>query len=78
MNARRDLSTSIPHDALVPVTESLLLRPIDAAKLLAISPRKLWEMTTTKEVPSVRIGRSIRYVREELKAWVANRQTRRS
>lgn len=77
MNARRDLSTSLPHAALAPVTESLLLRPIEAAKLLAISPRKLWEMTTTKEVPSVRIGRSIRYVREELKAWVANRQTRR-
>lgn len=58
--------------------EPLLLRPPDAAKLLAISPRKLWELTNTREVPSVRIGRCLRYPKEELKLWVTEQRARRS
>ena len=68
------VKTSAPSQAAEPI----LLRPIDAARLLAISPRKLWELTNTSEVPSVRIGRCLRYPREELRAWVAGRQGRRS
>lgn len=60
------------------IDEPMLLRPREAAKLLAISPRKLWELTNTKEVPVVRIGRSLRYPREALRGWVASRQGRRS
>jgi hypothetical protein len=40
--------------------EPLLLRPAEAARLLAISPRKLWELTNAREVPSNRIGRALR------------------
>lgn len=58
--------------------EPMLLRPSEAARMLAISPRKLWELTNTNEVPSVRIGRCLRYPREELSAWVAGRLGRRS
>ncbi|MEO6708566.1 MAG: helix-turn-helix domain-containing protein [Planctomycetota bacterium] len=58
--------------------EPLLLRPGEAAKLLAISPRKLWELTNMGEVPVIRIGRSLRYPREALRAWVSNRQGGRS
>lgn len=57
-----------------PPQDSLLLRPSDAAKLLAISPRKLWELTNTGEVPVVRIGRCLRYPREELRLWISKRQ----
>lgn len=67
-------SSNTPHAA----SEPLLLRPPDAAKLLAISPRKLWELTNTREVPSVRIGRCLRYPKDELKLWVAEQQARRS
>jgi excisionase family DNA binding protein len=40
----------------------LLLTPRETAELLSISPRKLWALTNSGEIPSVRIGgRSVRY-----------------
>ena len=42
----------------------------------AISPRKLWELTNMREVPPIRIGRCLRYPREGLVDWVANRRGR--
>jgi len=48
----------------------MLLRPTEAARALAISPRKLWELTNTGEVPSVRIGRALRYRPESLSEWL--------
>lgn len=68
-NGTRNASTE-------PATEPLLLRPSEAARLLAISPRKLWELTNMREVPSIRIGRCLRYPREGLVDWVANRRGR--
>ena len=53
------------------MAESLLLKPTDAAKALAISPRKLWELTNRKLVPHVRIGRSVRYDLADLRTWIA-------
>lgn len=61
-----------------PVSEPFLLRPAEAARFLAISPRKLWELTNTREVPAIRIGRSLRYPTEELRTWVAERRGLRS
>ncbi|MBK8178019.1 MAG: helix-turn-helix domain-containing protein [Planctomycetes bacterium] len=58
--------------------EPLLLRPAEAARFLAISPRKLWELTNCREVPAIRIGRSLRYPTEELRNWVAARRGSRS
>ena len=48
----------------------LLLRPAEAAEALAISPRKLWELTDRREIPSVRIGRSVRYDPGDLRRWI--------
>ena len=59
-------------------SEPLLLRPAEAARFLAISPRKLWELTNCREVPAIRIGRALRYPTEDLRAWVAARRTGRS
>lgn len=56
---------------LAPRPEPLLLRPAEAARFLAISPRKLWELTNCREVPAIRIGRALRYPTEDLRAWVA-------
>lgn len=53
------------------MTEPLLLTPAEAAKLLAISPRKLWTMTDLGEVPCVRLGHSVRYLRDDLQAVIA-------
>ena len=42
----------------------------DAAAVLAISPRKLWQLTKDSMIPCVRIGRSVRYDPRDLAAYV--------
>ena len=69
-------TTDIRSRPLGSCPEPLLLRPAEAARFLAISPRKLWELTNCREVPAIRIGRSLRYPMEELRVWVAERRIR--
>ena len=71
-------STQLDGRPLDPRAEPLLLRPAEAARFLAISPRKLWELTNCREVPAIRIGRALRYPTEDLRAWVAARRAGRS
>lgn len=40
---------------------ALLLTPQQTAEALSISPRKLWGMTASGEIPHVRLGRCVRY-----------------
>ena len=37
---------------------------------LAISPRKLWGMTASREIPHVRVGRCVRYPLDDLQRWI--------
>ena len=53
----------------------ILLRPPEAAMLLAISPRKLWELTNCGEIPCLRIGRAVRYAVDDLQQWVKAQTT---
>jgi hypothetical protein len=48
----------------------ILVRPRDAARALAISERKLWDLTKLKIIPCVRIGRAVRYSPLDLQAWI--------
>jgi excisionase family DNA binding protein len=68
-----DKTNIVDDDRSSTAPEPLLLRPAEAARFLAISPHKLWELTNMREVPFIRIGRSLRYPVEELKTWVAKR-----
>ena len=43
-----------------------LLKPREAAELLAISERTLWTLTKQGVIPCVRLGRSVRYRLSEL------------
>lgn len=52
----------------------LLLTPRQAAKALAISERKLWELTNGGQIPCVRIGRAVRYSPADLQAWIARQK----
>lgn len=56
--------------------DSLLVSPRDAAKLLAVSPRKLWAMTFEEPdaLPHVRCGRLVRYAPDDLRRWIASRR----
>jgi excisionase family DNA binding protein len=48
----------------------LLLKPSHAAEALSISPRKLWAMTNSGEIPCVRFGKSVRYDPADLREWI--------
>ena len=52
----------------------LLLNPREAATALAISPRKLWELTNCGDIPCIRIGRAVRYDPEDLKTWIEQKK----
>lgn len=47
-----------------------------AAKVLAISPRKLWELTAAREIECIKIGRSVRYSCEALQRFVDSRKVK--
>lgn len=49
---------------------ALLLTPQQAAETLAISQRKLWGLTASGEIPSLKIGRLVRYPVNDLKRWI--------
>jgi predicted DNA-binding transcriptional regulator AlpA len=54
-----------------PNSNVLLLTAIEAAKALAISPRTLWGLTKSGQIPCVRINSwTVRYALEDLKGWV--------
>jgi len=52
------------------MNQALLLKPKEAATLLAISPRLLWSLTQSGDLPCVRIGRAVRYDPRDLTAWI--------
>jgi excisionase family DNA binding protein len=50
--------------------DRLLVTAKEAAKMLSISARSLWTMTNMGTIPSIRIGRSVRYSVEDLLAFI--------
>jgi excisionase family DNA binding protein len=50
--------------------EPLLLRPVEAARLLGIGRSKIFEMLADSELPVIRFGRCVRIPRQELKRWI--------
>jgi excisionase family DNA binding protein len=59
-----------PADGAPPANEPLLLRPVEAARLLGIGRSTLFEMLAKDELPVVRIGRCVRIPRQLLNRWV--------
>jgi excisionase family DNA binding protein len=51
--------------------DKLLLRPVEAAEAIGISRSKIYELLASGELPSVRIGASVRVPVEALRAWIA-------
>jgi excisionase family DNA binding protein len=47
-----------------------LISTHDAAKYLAICERNLFELTKTKKLPAVRIGRAVRYDINDLNVFI--------
>jgi len=61
----------------VPLDGHRLMNPRQAAELLAISARTLWTLTNRREIPSIRIGRCIRYLERDLVAWIQKHRVAR-
>ena len=59
-----------PSQAKVDLSQRILLRSSEAARLLAISPRTLHDLTRTGVLQCVRVGRSVRYSPKILEEWV--------
>ena len=57
------------------IAEPLLVSAKDASRILAISSRKLWSETNCGNIPSVRIGRAVRYKISDLHAYVDTAST---
>jgi excisionase family DNA binding protein len=51
--------------------EKLLVRPAEAAEAIGIGRSKIYELLARGDLPSVRIGSSVRVPVEALRAWIA-------
>jgi excisionase family DNA binding protein len=51
--------------------EKLLLRPVEAAEAIGIGRSKVYELLASGELPSIRVGTSVRVPVEALRAWIA-------
>ena len=56
-----------------PPPPPILVDGREAARLMSISPRKLWDLTARREVRSLKVGRCVRYRVADLHAWAAKR-----
>jgi len=56
-------------------TLKILWTPGEAAEALAISPRKLWDLTNRNMIRCVRIGRSVRYDPQDIRAYIDTQKT---
>jgi excisionase family DNA binding protein len=52
------------------IIEPLLLNPRQAAAALNICERTLFELTKAGQLPTIRIGRAVRYDRVDLQRWI--------
>jgi excisionase family DNA binding protein len=50
--------------------DKLLLRPIEAAEAIGIGRSKVYELLASGELPSIRIGSSVRVPIDRLREWI--------
>jgi predicted DNA-binding transcriptional regulator AlpA len=56
--------------------DALLVNAREAARILAVSPRKLWAMTFEDRpgLPYIRLGRLVRYSVADLNRWIESQR----
>jgi hypothetical protein len=60
----------MPDTTLPPI----LITETDAAKVLGISPRKLWQLRSDGQIPCIRMDRTIRYRVGALEEWARSQE----
>ena len=58
--------------------DKLLLRPIEAAEAIGLGRSKVYELLASGELPSVRIGGSVRVPVDALRSWIDDQLAKRS
>lgn len=53
--------------------DRLLLRPVEAAEIIGIGRSRVYELLASGELPSIRIGTSVRVPVDALKRWIDTR-----
>jgi excisionase family DNA binding protein len=53
----------------------ILLKSEEAAELLKIGERTLWQLTKEGKIPYVRVGKCLRYRPEALREWARSQET---
>ena len=76
MHKKNQTSSKVPlKTVVVHRNEVLLVDADEAARILSIGKRKLWELTNCGSIPCVRIGRAVRYSVEALRDWILKQST---
>lgn len=57
------------------MVDRLLLRPIEAAEAIGIGRSKVYELLASGELPSIRIGSSVRVPVDSLRRWIDRQLT---
>jgi len=75
IDALGQLSRAEPSGQQAPSRRDLplLLDAVEAGKLLSLSRAKVLDMASHGELPSLRLGKSVRIPRDELIAWIDER-----
>jgi excisionase family DNA binding protein len=56
----------------VDFSKETLLKPAEAAKLLAVRPSWVYDAVRNGRLPAIRVGRHLRFTRAQLEEWVAD------
>jgi len=58
--------------------QRLLVTEREAAEMLSISPRSLWSLAASNQIPRCKVGRSVRYSIEDLREFVDRQRSHAS
>jgi excisionase family DNA binding protein len=64
------MSPSTQHPGGASSLEEPLLNAAEAAQLLHVPRSTLYELVRSRHLPHVRVGRSLRFTKEDLAEWV--------
>jgi excisionase family DNA binding protein len=56
----------------VDFSKETLLKPAEAARLLAVRPSWIYDAVRNGRLPAIRVGRHLRFTRAQLEEWVAD------
>ena len=65
------MNLTAQHSTLRPKLSDPLLRPEQAAELLAVKPSWIYDAVRTGRLPCLRVGRHIRFTQAILEDWLA-------